>query len=59
MGTEEEQGGGCVMAHWGTKPEWRPWRGQKCVCPRSVESRADRFADGLGVGSEIKERNQG
>lgn len=29
------------------------------MCPRSFESRADRFADGLGVGSEIEERNQG
>ena len=55
------------MVSWGTKPGWGPGRGQNvcvyvcvcvCVCPRSVESRTDRFADGLGVGSEIKERNQ-
>lgn len=27
--------------------------------PRSVKSRADRLADGLAVGGEIKERTQG
>lgn len=26
--------------------------------PRSVESRADRFADGSGVGGEIKEESR-
>lgn len=28
----------------------------RSVCPRSFESRADRFADGFGVGSEMKGR---
>lgn len=33
--------------------------GGRSVCPRSFESRADRFADGFGVGSEMKGRDQG
>lgn len=34
------------------------WKRQKCVCVRSVESRADRFADGSGVGGEIKRKSR-
>ena len=33
--------------------------GGRSVCPRSFESRADRFADGFSVGSEMKGRDQG
>mgnify|MGYP006996446797 CR=1 FL=1 len=57
LGREEEEkpGKSCCDPLLGD----RIVEGVEVLCPRSSESRADRFADGFGVGSEIKGRNQG
>ena len=57
LGREEEEkpGKSCCDPLLGD----RIVEGVEVLCPRSSESRADRFADGFGVGSEMKGRDHG